>query len=136
AQSHPSRFPGGIWTLLRDEAHIQDMKPSRIAHAPAQAPPLPSAEPIALIDRTGRRTGESALAGPDQDVLIELLRRMVVGRRSDRQAGALARQGRLAVYPPSHGQQACRVGAAPALAGRHVLCPTYRPTLALAPRSG
>ncbi|MFW5419459.1 pyruvate dehydrogenase (acetyl-transferring) E1 component subunit alpha [Nocardiopsis sp. CNT-189] len=110
------------------------MKPSRTAHAPAQAPPLPSAEPIALVDRTGRRTGESALAGPDQDVLTELLRGMVVGRRFDRQAGALARQGRLAVYPSSRGQEACQVGAALALGGRDWLFPTYRDSVALVTR--
>ena len=37
---------------------------------------------------------------------------MVLGRRFDRQATALTKQGRLAVYPSSRGQEACQVGAA------------------------
>ena len=37
---------------------------------------------------------------------------MVAARRLNEQAGALVRQGRLAVYPSSHGQEACQVAAA------------------------
>ena len=40
---------------------------------------------------------------------------MVIGRRFDAQATALTKQGRLAVYPSSHGQEACQVAAALAL---------------------
>ena len=36
---------------------------------------------------------------------------MVIGRRFDTQATALTKQGRLAVYPSSRGQEACQVGA-------------------------
>src|SRR3984885_7887621 len=77
---------------------------------------LPSAEPLQLIDaggHAGDNPGGLSLPGPD--VLRELHRRMVLGRRFDTQATALAKQGRLAVYPSSRAQDACQVGAALAL---------------------
>ncbi|MFI9169846.1 thiamine pyrophosphate-dependent enzyme [Streptomyces lincolnensis] len=59
---------------------------------------------------------------------------MVVGRRFDEQATALARQGRLAVHPSSLGQEACQVGAALALRATDWLFPTYRDCVALVSR--
>jgi pyruvate dehydrogenase E1 component alpha subunit len=59
---------------------------------------------------------------------------MVLGRRFDEQATALARQGRLAVHPSSLGQEACQVGAALALRPTDWLFPTYRDCVALVSR--
>ena len=59
---------------------------------------------------------------------------MVVGRRFDAQATALTKQGRLAVYPSSHGQEACQVGAVLALDDGDWLFPTYRESVALITR--
>ncbi|QBI55155.1 thiamine pyrophosphate-dependent dehydrogenase E1 component subunit alpha [Streptomonospora litoralis] len=104
---------------------------------PVAAPFLPSLEPIRLIDHEGRRAPESAGAGfapPGPDTLLALLRAMVVGRRFDDQAGALAKQGRLAVYPSSRGQEACQVGGVLALAERDWLFPTYRDCVSLVTR--
>ncbi|RCV47554.1 thiamine pyrophosphate-dependent enzyme [Marinitenerispora sediminis] len=100
----------------------------------AAVPDLPSLEPIRLVDRHGRRLGDPAFPTPDHDTLLALLRGMVVGRRFDRQAGALARQGSLAVYPSSHGQEACQVAGALALADQDWLFPTYRDSVALLTR--
>jgi 2-oxoisovalerate dehydrogenase E1 component alpha subunit len=96
---------------------------------------LPSAAPLQLIDQDGR-PGENpgTLHVPPPDVLRELYRRMVLGRRFDAQATALTKQGRLAVYPSSHGQDACQVGAVLALRGQDWLFPTYRDTVALITR--
>jgi 2-oxoisovalerate dehydrogenase E1 component subunit alpha len=96
---------------------------------------LPSATPLQLIDPDGQ-------AGPDPDgltlpepaTLVELYRRMVLGRRFDRQATLLTRQGRLAVYPSSRGQDACQVGAVLALRDQDWLFPTYRDTVAVVTR--
>lgn len=44
------------------------------------------------------------------------------------------RQGRLAVYPPSHGQEACQVGAELVLVPEDWLFPTYRDTAAIVAR--
>ncbi|MEW2398058.1 thiamine pyrophosphate-dependent enzyme [Streptomyces sp. NPDC046862] len=67
-------------------------------------------------------------------MLLAAYRKMVVGRRFDEQATALARQGRLAVHPASLGQEACQVGAALALRATDWLFPTYRDSVALVSR--
>ncbi|MEV6765616.1 thiamine pyrophosphate-dependent enzyme [Streptomyces sp. NPDC051105] len=59
---------------------------------------------------------------------------MVVGRRFDVQATALTKQGRLAVYPSSRGQEACQVGAVAALGEDDWLFPTYRESVAVMTR--
>jgi hypothetical protein len=96
---------------------------------------LPSATPLQLIDADGQpgdNPGSLRLPGPD--VLVELHRRMVLGRRFDSQSTALAKQGRLAVYPSSRGQDACQVGAALALRRQDWLFPTYRDSMAVLTR--
>ncbi|HEX4258282.1 MAG TPA: pyruvate dehydrogenase (acetyl-transferring) E1 component subunit alpha [Streptosporangiaceae bacterium] len=70
---------------------------------------------------------------PDQ-TLAGLYRQMVTGRRFDAQATALTKQGRLAVYPSSHGQDACQVGGVLALRDQDWLFPTYRDSVAIATR--
>jgi 2-oxoisovalerate dehydrogenase E1 component alpha subunit len=96
---------------------------------------LPSDHPLALIDADGRPTGDGPLAMPTVTVLRELHRAMVVGRRFDAQATALTKQGRLAVYPSSRGQEACQVGAVLAMRDGDWLFPTYRDSVAIMTRS-
>jgi pyruvate dehydrogenase E1 component alpha subunit len=96
---------------------------------------LPSAVPLQLIGQDGQagdNPGGLRLPGPG--VLRELHRRMVLGRRFDTQATALTKQGRLAVYPSSRGQDACQVGAALALRDQDWLFPTYRDSVAVLTR--
>ena len=78
-------------------------------------PLLPSETPLALLDAGGRELPGDGLAMPADDVLMELYRKMVLGRRFDAQATALTKQGRLAVYPSARGQEACQIGAVAAL---------------------
>lgn len=92
---------------------------------------LPTGAPIQLIDESGTAVPGADLPLPDPSVLLDLHRKMVIGRRFDRQATALTRQGRLAVYPSSAGQEACQVGATLALGERDWLFPTYRDSMAL-----
>ena len=94
-----------------------------------------SASPIGLIDSGGHPTGNKVLTLPPERVLREIHRQMVIGRRLDAQATALTRQGRLAVYPSSRGQEACQVGAVLALREQDWLFPTYRDTVAVLARS-
>ncbi len=93
---------------------------------------LPTSDPRQLIDADGRPTGAEPMPMPD--VLIDLHRRMLLGRRFDSQATALTKQGRLAVYPSARGQEACQVGAVAALADRDWLFPTYRDSMAMVSR--
>jgi 2-oxoisovalerate dehydrogenase E1 component alpha subunit len=109
--------------------------PSETASPASPASLLPSAAPLQLIDQDGQPGGNpGGLAFPGPDVLRELHRRMVLGRRFDTQATALTKQGRLAVYPSSRGQDACQVGAALALRGQDWLFPTYRDSVAILTR--
>lgn len=95
---------------------------------------LPSERPLQLLDETGTPVDGSGLAMPDNRRLLEAYTSLVIGRRVNDQAGALVRQGRLAVYPSSHGQEACQTGAALALADGDWLFPTYRDTAAVIAR--
>ncbi|MFM9368883.1 pyruvate dehydrogenase (acetyl-transferring) E1 component subunit alpha [Streptomyces sp. Da 82-17] len=91
------------------------------------APLLPDARPYRVL-------GTEAAAKADPALLLELYEQLVRGRRYNAQATALTRQGRLAVYPSSTGQEACEVAAALALEERDWLFPSYRDTLAAVAR--
>jgi 2-oxoisovalerate dehydrogenase E1 component alpha subunit len=96
---------------------------------------LPSATPLQLIDPDGHPGGNpGGLELPVPEVLRELHRRMALGRRFDTESTALARQGRLAVYPSARGQDACQVGAVLALRDQDWLFPTYRDCVAVLTR--
>lgn len=71
---------------------------------------------------------------PDDEVLLQAYRKLVAGRRINDQNSALVRQGRMAVYPSSHGQEACQVAAAACLSEGDWLFPTYRDTVAVISR--
>jgi pyruvate dehydrogenase E1 component alpha subunit len=94
---------------------------------------VPDGAPFQLIDPDGAVSDESAL--PPLETLLEVYRAMVLGRRFDAQATALTKQGRLAVYPSSRGQEACEVAATLALGEQDWLFPTYRDCMAIVTRS-
>ncbi len=112
-------------------------RPAATGTAEGAAALLPAGKPIQFLDEDGKPTTKSRRAAygePDADLLVEAYRRMVVGRRFDAQATALTKQGRLAVYPSSHGQEACQVGGVLALRPTDWLFPTYRDSMALITR--
>jgi 2-oxoisovalerate dehydrogenase E1 component alpha subunit len=93
---------------------------------------LPDPEPLRLLDEQGHRVHSVRdLPEPSTEILREFLRRMMIGRRLDAQCTALTRQGRLAVYPSSRGQEACQVGPTLALRDTDWMFPTYRESVAL-----
>jgi 2-oxoisovalerate dehydrogenase E1 component alpha subunit len=91
------------------------------------APLLPDEQPYRVL-------GTDAARGADPALLRTLYAHLVRGRRYNTQATALTRQGRLAVYPSSTGQEACEVAAALVLEDRDWLFPSYRDTLAAVAR--
>ncbi|MFD9288278.1 pyruvate dehydrogenase (acetyl-transferring) E1 component subunit alpha [Streptomyces sp. NPDC060030] len=91
------------------------------------APLLPDPEPFRVL-------GTDAAAGADPELLLRLYAELVRGRRYNAQATALTKQGRLAVYPSSTGQEACEIAAALVLEDRDWLFPSYRDTLAAVAR--
>lgn len=96
---------------------------------------LPGEVPVQLITATGSATGTAAAGAsgyplPAPAQLRELYAALVIGRRINEQCNALVRQGRLAVYPASQGQEACQVAAALALNDTDWLFPSYRDSVA------
>ncbi|MFD0820063.1 pyruvate dehydrogenase (acetyl-transferring) E1 component subunit alpha [Micromonospora zhanjiangensis] len=111
--------------------------PESTTTAPADrvAALLPHAEPVRLLDESGRRVpGQAEYAEPSPETLRELYRRIVVGRRFDPQSTALTKQGRLAVYPSARGQEACQVAGVMAVRDTDWVFPTYRESMALVAR--
>ncbi|RKS73144.1 pyruvate dehydrogenase E1 component alpha subunit [Actinomadura pelletieri DSM 43383] len=95
---------------------------------------LPGDEPVQLVDPAGRLVDEPSAPLPPDEILVRAHEALLVGRRINDQAHALVRQGRLAVYPSSHGQEACQVAAALVLGERDWLFPTYRDTVSIVGR--
>ncbi len=100
---------------------------------------LPADAPVQLINEQGAVVdNDPEIAGkypmPAGDDLVHAYGKLVAGRRVNDQASALVRQGRMAVYPSSHGQEACQVAAALCLAKQDWLFPTYRDTVAVMAR--
>ncbi|WP_431035223.1 pyruvate dehydrogenase (acetyl-transferring) E1 component subunit alpha [Streptomyces sp. P6-2-1] len=109
------------------------------------APLLPDAEPYRLLGvaaAPAKPGARRAKAGPkkppaaaaDPDLLLRLYAELVRGRRYNAQATALTRQGRLAVYPSTTGQEAAEIAAALVLQDQDWLFPSYRDTLAIVAR--
>ncbi len=96
---------------------------------------LPSATPVRFLTDSGTPARpRPRYPEPSLELLRSAYRQMVVGRRFDTQATALTKQGRLAVYPSSRGQEACQVGAVLAIDEDDWLFPTYRDSVALVAR--
>lgn len=104
--------------------------------APFQKGLIPAPVPVRFLDEHGQRVDPVTddYEPPSDDAVLECYRRMVVGRRFDVQASALTRQGRLAVYPSSRGQEACQVGSVLSIRKDDWFFPTYRDSVALVSR--
>ncbi|MFL6140727.1 MAG: thiamine pyrophosphate-dependent enzyme [Labedaea sp.] len=95
---------------------------------------IPAKRPITLIDADGIAVPHERYELPGTEQLLAGYRSLVIGRRFNEQAGALVRQGQLAVYPSSTGQEACQVAAAAVLRPGDWLFPTYRDSVAIIER--
>lgn len=95
---------------------------------------LPREQPVSLLDADGVVHADDTYVRPDDEALLGAYRALVTGRRVNDQCFALVRQGRLAVYPSSHGQEACQVAAALVLSDEDWLFPTYRDSVAVMTR--
>jgi len=95
---------------------------------------LPREHPVQLLDAAGTPVADTGYRLPVKDRLLAGYRALVIGRRINDQCNALVRQGRLAVYPSSHGQEACQVAAVMTLAQQDWLFPTYRDSVAVISR--
>lgn len=93
---------------------------------------LPAHEQIQMVTPDGAQATPSArqagheYEAPSPEDLLNAYKQLVIGRRVNDQNSALVRQGRMAVYPSSHGQEASQVAAALCLEDGDWLFPTYR----------
>jgi 2-oxoisovalerate dehydrogenase E1 component alpha subunit len=95
---------------------------------------LPDPLLVRLLGDDGALTPVEGFDVPDEATRLALLRRMHLVRAVDRQSITLTRQGQLAVYPSSHGQEAAQVGTVMALREQDWLFPSYRETVAIVAR--
>ncbi|WP_332602708.1 pyruvate dehydrogenase (acetyl-transferring) E1 component subunit alpha [Arthrobacter sp. S2(2024)] len=103
---------------------------------------LPARHQIQMVDPSGVLKPEAEQGTepgheypiPGDAELMAAYEQLVVGRRVNDQNSALVRQGRMAVYPSSHGQEACQVAAALCLREGDWLFPTYRDAVAVMSR--
>jgi 2-oxoisovalerate dehydrogenase E1 component alpha subunit len=103
---------------------------------------LPARHQIQMVDQDGNlkpHSEQGAEPGheypvPSDGDLLAAYEQLVVGRRVNDQNSALVRQGRMAVYPSSHGQEACQVAAALCLSDGDWMFPTYRDSVAVMAR--
>ncbi|WP_461172247.1 pyruvate dehydrogenase (acetyl-transferring) E1 component subunit alpha [Arthrobacter sp. Z1-9] len=103
---------------------------------------LPARHQIEMVDPAGRLKPEGEQGTepgheyplPGDEELLAAYEQLVVGRRVNDQNSALVRQGRMAVYPSSHGQEACQVAAALCLSEGDWMFPTYRDAVAVMTR--
>ena len=79
---------------------------------------------LQILDASGRLVGEPPDLN-DKD-LVEMYRLMALGRRFDRRAMNLQRQGRLGTFPPGEGQEATQIGSAYAIGPEDWIYPSYR----------
>ncbi|KUF15878.1 pyruvate dehydrogenase (acetyl-transferring) E1 component subunit alpha [Streptomyces silvensis] len=114
-------------TVMEQRGAYQPAPPPAWQPRTDPAPLLPDAEPYRVL-------GTRAARAVDQDLLLRLHGELVRGRRYNTQATALTKQGRLAVYPSSTGQEASQIAAAFALRQQDWLFPSYRDTLAAVAR--
>jgi pyruvate dehydrogenase E1 component alpha subunit len=86
-------------------------------------------EHLSILDEKG--TLDKKLA-PDlpQDLLLNLYRAMLLGRRFDERLLALQRQGRIGTFPPISGQEASQLGAVAVLQPEDWMVPAFRETAA------
>ncbi|HSO19339.1 MAG TPA: thiamine pyrophosphate-dependent enzyme, partial [Desulfosarcina sp.] len=82
-------------------------------------------ETLSILDPEGNVDQRLAPAIPD-DLLLDLYRAMVLGRRFDERLLALQRQGRIGTFPPISGQEAAQLGAVAVLRDDDWLVPSFR----------
>lgn len=136
-ESAPTHEPVEL-THEKAEQAARILEASRSFGISAEQYMLPAQQQIRMLDPEGNLVPEDQQGTgpgheypiPEDDILLKAYEGLVAGRRVNDQNYALVRQGRLAVYPSSHGQEACQVGAALCLAEDDWLFPTYRDTVA------
>lgn len=86
-------------------------------------------ETLSILDPKGVVDKKLEPALPEQ-LLLDIYRAMVLGRRFDERLLALQRQGRIGTFPPISGQEAAQLGAVAVLQPEDWMVPAFRETAA------
>lgn len=84
---------------------------------------------ISILDEKGN-LDESLIPDIPSELLLQLHRFMLLGRRFDERQLSLQRQGRLGTFPPITGQEASQLGAVAPLLSTDWMVPSFRETAA------
>ncbi len=84
---------------------------------------------LSILDHTGKVDKDLEPDIPD-DLLLEIYKTMVLGRRFDERMLNLQRQGRIGTFPPITGQEASQLGAVAQLKQSDWFVPSFRETAA------
>ena len=82
---------------------------------------------IQILDENGN-VDEDMMPKLSNEDIIRMFRLMVLSRKFDETALKLQREGRLGVYAPLRGQEACQIGTVSAMNKNDMLFPMYRDT--------
>ncbi|KAB1660883.1 pyruvate dehydrogenase (acetyl-transferring) E1 component subunit alpha [Pseudoclavibacter sp. CFCC 13796] len=109
------------------------LRPAEAEHTATSDAPFDSATGVQLLDPSGARQRndrnepyQALVEGLSLDELQQFYRDMAIMRRLDAEGTALQRQGQLALWVPSVGQEAAQVGAGRATRPQDWVMPSYR----------
>jgi pyruvate dehydrogenase E1 component alpha subunit len=86
-------------------------------------------EYLSILDEHGKHDGDLDPGIPG-DLLQDLFRSMLLGRRFDERLLNLQRQGRIGTFPPTTGQESAQLGVVAVLEADDWIAPSFRETVA------
>ena len=74
----------------------------------------PYAKPVQILDNDGNVVNKDLMANFSDDLLVDLMKKMVWERALHEQTMSFSKQGRLGFYAPTWGEEASEMGTAAA----------------------
>ena len=87
---------------------------------------VPYAKPVQILDNDGNVVNEELMANFSDELLVDLMKKMVWARALHEQTMSFSKQGRLGFYAPTWGEEASEMGTAAAFKKQDFLFPAYR----------
>ena len=87
---------------------------------------VPYAKPVQILDNDGNVVNEELMANFNDELLVDLMKKMVWARALHEQTMSFSKQGRLGFYAPTWGEEASEMGTAAAFKKQDFLFPAYR----------
>ena len=87
---------------------------------------VPYAKPVQILDNDGNVVNKELMANFSDELLVDLMKKMVWERALHEQTMSFSKQGRLGFYAPTWGEEASEMGTAAAFKKQDFLFPAYR----------